>query len=243
MFLTALAIIPSIVLLVYIYIKDRKEHEPLKLLSRCFFAGVILAIPASLLEGIEGGIIDILLIPGSLMYALLDAFIIAGLSEELFKYIFLKNRTWKSTHFDCTFDGIVYSVFVSLGFATYENIMYVLDGGVGTAIARMFTSIPGHTCFAIYMGYYYSKAKLASINGDTNGYKKYTKRALWVPVILHGLYDFPLFFAGGNTNDNIVTITVLLWFAYVIALFIVSFTFINKASNEDRYMCEELSEW
>ena len=77
---------------------------------------------------------------------------------------------------------------VSLGFATVENIMYVLSSGLSTAILRALTAVPAHTIFAIVMGYYISMGKFA--------HKKrfyYKFMSLTAPTLLHGTYDFILF--------------------------------------------------
>jgi len=236
MTLTMITIMPSVLLLIYIYKKDKKEKEPMKLLMGCLFMGVILSIPAVILETLEDYVLDAIMTPGSVVYGFLDAFIVAALSEELFKYIFLKKKTWKSKHFDCSFDGIVYAVFVSLGFATFENIFYVFDGGLETAVLRMFTSIPGHMCFSVFMGYYYSKAKMASVKGNKKEEKSFLSKALWIPVILHGFYDFPLMMEAEVAGDAAVTIGLLFWIVYVIALFVTTFIFVNKASKNDDYI-------
>ena len=103
---------------------------------------------------------------GSLAYNALFYFLIVGPAEEGFKYLLLKNRTWKSPHFNCQFDGVVYAVFVSLGFALWENIGYVLRYGFATAVARAVTAIPGHACFGVFMGVLYGVAKRQALAGD-----------------------------------------------------------------------------
>ena len=78
-------------------------------------------------------------------------FILVGLVEEGSKWIILKSFTWKNKEFNYIYDAIVYAVFVSLGFAALENIIYVLNGGITTAITRTIFSIPGHTFFGVFM--------------------------------------------------------------------------------------------
>lgn len=236
--LTLLALIPSVVLLVYIYKKDKKEKEPMKLLIGCFILGAIAALPMVIVENIEDEIVVGITTEGSLVYAILDGFIVAGLTEEFFKYIFLKAKTWRSKYFDCMFDGIVYSVFVSLGFATLENLFYVWEGGIGTAILRMLSSVPGHCCFAVYMGYFYSKAKIAEVKGDKALCKKNKKKALWIPVIIHGIYDCLLMVEEEAAGEYITILFYLVWMAGVIALFIVTFMFVSKAAKDDDYIVQ-----
>ncbi len=157
--LFALALIPVIGLLLFIYFKDKKEKEPVGLLIGLFFAGLGSVIPAIILEVIGQLILDAVIPYESAFKAVHLAMIVVGPAEEMGKYVVLRLRTWKNKHFDYSYDAIVYAVFTSLGFAAIENVGYVFDGGLSTALMRMFTAVPGHACFAVFMGYFYSKAK------------------------------------------------------------------------------------
>ena len=87
----------------------------------------------------------------------------------------------------------MYAVFVSLGFATFENIFYVLQGGTSTAIARSLTSVPAHASFGIIMGYYMGMSKLTSLNGNHKLSSKYKFLSIFLPSLVHGFYDFCLY--------------------------------------------------
>ena len=117
-------------------------------------------------EQIGEAILGILLPQSSTAYNVLLYFIVVALSEEGFKYLLLKKRTWYSGEFNCQFDGIVYAVFVALGFALWENISYVLMYGLGTAAVRAVTAVPGHACFGVFMGAFYGLAKRNANIGD-----------------------------------------------------------------------------
>jgi len=78
---------------------------------------------------------------------------------------------------------------VSLGFAAFENIIYVMDGGIGVAIVRMFTAVPMHAAFAVIMGYYIGLSKY--YHGSARTEK--SLKGLFYAVVLHGAYDFLLF--------------------------------------------------
>ncbi len=193
--LLAGAIVPPVILLVYIYMRDPHEKEPIGLLAKLFFLGVLSCIPAALFEYLgqdiilkESGIKEVHL------YFFILCFLIIALAEEGFKYIMLYLGSWKSKYFNYRFDGIVYSVFVSLGFATIENVMYVFNstGGMSTAIARALLSIPGHCTFGIYMGYYYGQAKYREAVGDIQGSRSQRRTGIITAIILHGIYDFCL---------------------------------------------------
>lgn len=231
----ALAILPSIALLVFIYKKDKKDKEPSMLLVRLFAFGVISTFAASMAESVLDFIFGIFTTKGSAVYAFLEAFLVAGLCEEVVKYVALSKATWKDRNFNCAFDGIIYSTYVSLGFATLENILYVAEGGISTAFARMFSSIPGHTCFGVFMGFFYSKAKIAESRGHYLLSERYKKLALIVPIILHGIYDSLLMVEEEVVGEGIAVMSILLWYVFVGALFLISFILVNIASKNDYY--------
>ncbi len=221
--LVGLALLPGIVLMAYIYKKDNRDKEPFKLLFSCFLLGVISVIPAIILELLYG----LLGIGDGFVGILLECIFGVALIEEGCKYVFLKLRTWKNPNFDYSFDGIVYSVFVSLGFATCENVMYVIRNGFGVGIMRALTAVPGHMCFAVLMGYFYSGMRFAKNYGDNKAYRRNLKFVLLVPILVHGFYDA---FAMSGSISWIFTV---LFFVLVILMFIFCFRLVNKASKND----------
>ena len=231
--LFALALIPVIGLLIFIYVRDKREKEPMGLLIGLFFAGVGTAIPAIILEAIGELILEAAIPYESAIKAVLLAMIIVGPAEEMGKYTVLRLITWKNKHFDYSYDAIVYAVFTSLGFAAIENIGYVFSGGLSVALTRMFTAIPGHTSFAVFMGFFYSKAKYASVTGNKSDYKKYNALSMIMPIIVHGLYDAIVMGGLAAEEDLVLGLAFLLWVVYVIALFVVSFIMVIKASKND----------
>jgi RsiW-degrading membrane proteinase PrsW (M82 family) len=117
------------------------------------------------------------------------AFFVVGLGEELLKYLVVVLYAFRKPSFNEPFDGIVYAVMVSLGFAAFENIFYVMEGGIGVAVMRMFTAVPMHAAFAVIMGYYIGLSKY--YQGDARIEK--SLKGLLYAVLFHGLYDFFLF--------------------------------------------------
>lgn len=230
--LLALALIPAIGLLITIYCCDRNK-EPKWLLIVLFFAGAGSIIGAAIAESVFGEILENAMPYDSVEKALIDAFIIVGPVEEISKFIIVRSITWRNRHFDYLFDGIVYSVSVSLGFAALENVMYVTSSGVMTGIVRMFSSVPGHMCFAVFMGYFYSKAKYAFATGKKGKAFMHTILAIIVPSLIHGLYDGLLFVNGVLYNDKYEAITMISWVVVLIALFVVTIIMIVKTSRND----------
>ena len=188
--LIAAAVVPAIFLMVKVYQADRLEKEPIGMLIGLLILGIISTSLAGTTEELGSIALANLFPNGGLLSDALLYFIVVALSEEGFKYLVLKTRTWKSPHFNCQFDGVVYAVFVSLGFALWENIAYVLRFGVGTAVARAVTAVPGHACFGVFMGVWYGVAKRYELAGRVEESAHARKMALLIPILLHGVYDF-----------------------------------------------------
>ncbi len=220
------AILPAIFIVVYIYRKDTREHEPIGLLVKLFFLGLLSIISAVILEEAGEMLETQFLTQGTIIYHLVDNFLIVAVAEELGKYAAFKIGAWKNKNFDFTFDAIVYAVCVGIGFAIPENILYVADGGLSTAILRALTSIPGHISFGIYMGYYFGQAKACEQAGDQKGKKSFLRKAFWIPVLWHGAYDFCL------STDYLILFIVFI--ALVVVLDIFALKLVKKASLGDR---------
>lgn len=186
--LLALAVAPGLAISLFVYLRDKYEREPLYLLAICFFMGMVSCYPAMVLEGFGEGIINTYLKPDSTLYNLVLAFPIVGFSEELSKFIMVFLFAYRNKNMDEPFDGIVYAVMVSMGFATLENIMYVSHGGVSTGITRMFTAVPAHAANGVMMGYFLGLAKFRK---QRNVF--FFFNALLWPVMFHGAYDYSLF--------------------------------------------------
>ena len=157
--LIAAAVIPAVFLLVHVYRADKLEKEPAPLLISLVLYGIAATFIALLLERFGSWLLGRYFPENSTPYNVLMYFGVVAFSEEGAKYFLLKRRTWNSAAFNCQFDGVVYAVFVSLGFALWENISYVLMYGLSTALVRAVTAVPGHACFGVFMGVWYGLAK------------------------------------------------------------------------------------
>ncbi len=185
MFLLILAVAPSIAIIILFYYRDRYEKEPWLLLWKCFGLGAVSMLLALTVEKI---FLPLVLSPTrtpNLFGILLAAFIIVGLSEEFSKYIVLRYYAWPKSDFNEPYDGVIYSVAISLGFATIENIFYVFSLGARVGILRAITAIPGHAFFGVIMGYFIG---LAHFNREKR--KALLISGFFGAVIAHGIYDF-----------------------------------------------------
>lgn len=208
-----LAILPTIIIATYILSYDRYNPEPRSLCIKLFFFGCVTTIPAIFLERIYpvGIIYD---------YGHLFLYNLTGIAliEEGVKYICTIAIAYKHRAFDEIYDGIIYCVMVSLGFATVENIMYVSSYGTSTAVFRMLTAVPAHAIFAVTMGYYLGLSKAFPAKRIW-----YLLLSLAVPTLLHGCYDFIL--------DTEFYWTVIVFVVYLFYLYKKMFALVRQTSD------------
>lgn len=221
--LMALAILPGLLLILYVYRKDRVEKEPAPLLIKLVLFGIISCIAAGYLEQLESQFLPAYP-QGSLQYALQTSFCMAALVEEIVKFLAMRCASWNNKAFNYRFDGVVYGLTAAVGFAIYENIMYVAMYGMQTAIVRAFTAIPLHAFCGAFMGAIYSYSKKASIMGNGGASVMYTILALLVPMAIHGTYDTFAFLGQQGTVPLLI---------FVVILYIAAITMIKKLSASD----------
>jgi protease PrsW len=200
---------PSLFLLTFFYLKDRYEREPLLHLLMAFGLGLYSMIAAQgMATTAESWISADWLAAGSEPARIFDAFVLSGFIEELAKWVVLVMAIYHWGEFDEPLDGVVYGVAVALGFATLENLLYVLRLGLGVAWQRALFAVPAHALFGATMGYYAGRAKF--VRG----------RALWIdralclaaPTVFHGLYDYALHHGLGTRIWAVISVgSVALW--------------------------------
>lgn len=224
MILLAVSIAPILLLLIYLYKRDKYEKEPQKLLFKAFIFGALTVIPILFIETWLGDYWDAKYnyIDNKIQTAAFNAFAVAAFTEEFFKYLVFILIVWKNRNFNEKFDGIIYAVYISLGFAAIENIMYVIGNGMGTGILRAFTAVPAHTMFAITMGFLLAKAKF-----NKKRRAIYLFFSLAAPIMLHGFYDFIIM----SQNE------ALLWvfFPFLIFMVIIAMKQMKILSDASRF--------
>ena len=228
--LIAAAVVPALVLLIYVYRCDRLEKEPTRLLAGLVLWGMAATFLSVVTES-AGAVALAYLLPGgenNRAYGFWMFFVVVALSEEGFKYLILKWRTWRSPYFNCRFDGVVYAVFVALGFALWENIGYVMMYGFGAALMRAITAVPGHASFGVFMGACYGMARLYENAGERDRSRFWRVLAVLLPTVLHGIYDY---IAVNETADVSATFVI-----FVVAVFAAAFTLVRRISARDRYI-------
>jgi RsiW-degrading membrane proteinase PrsW (M82 family)/ribosomal protein S18 acetylase RimI-like enzyme len=184
----ALAIAPGLAICLFIFSRDIYNREPKLNLIVSFFWGAATIIPAYFIEtGLESQIESS--VPG----IAIKSFFLIALTEEFCKFLALRFYSYRQKSFDEPFDGIVYSVMVGMGFATFENLLYVLGAvqtgqGYQVALLRMFLSVPAHATFGVLMGYHVGRAKFEPARE-----KRLMLLGIFWAVLFHGAFDTLLF--------------------------------------------------
>ena len=217
--LIIIAVLPALVLLGFIYMRDRKEKPPVKLMVLLLALGAGTIIPAAIAEFI-GQLIVAQTDTDHQTMLLVLCFLVIGIVEELGKYLVTVCTTWKSREFQQSYDGVIYMVCASLGFAILENILYVASGGIGTGILRAFTAIPLHCTVGVIMGALYAKGREAAYAGDRAGMIGFMAWAYIVPVFIHGLYDY-LVMAASYGYISEAWVFLILGVMYVLSIFLI----------------------
>ena len=220
------ALVPAFFLMRYIYVHDTIEKEPPLLLLNLVLRGVLAALAASMLEMIGQALLGSLVPASSPNYVFYFAFLVVAATEEGMKYLFLYRKTWRDPNFNCRFDGIVYAAFVSLGFAGFENILYIFQYGLSVALPRAILAIPGHLGFSVFMGFFYSRAKRRYDMGKITTARIHLLLAYLAPVFLHGVYD-----SCCMLGSNMSTVVFLL---FVAAMYFIVIRLIKRESRTDR---------
>ena len=220
-----LAIIPAIIL-GKIILKRDKNKEPKSLLIGLFLGGIGSAFLTLFLTSIIQTLFPFFSLNQedlTLIQLIPNVFIGVALIEEFSKWIISYIISYNHKEFDEFYDIIIYCVFVSLGFATFENVLYVFESGIGTAIIRCLFAVPGHVCDGVFMGYFLGLSKIALYNNKKGLHKKNMLYSVVAPVLLHGIYDYCLF------CENMLF--VLIFFVFIILLYIHSIKKIKKVSS------------
>ena len=226
LFVIILAVLPAVLLMLYIYKQDRVEKEPRDLLIKLILMGVLAAFISMLLESIGQRLLGLSRIdPESPLYTILTAFFVVAAVEEGSKYFLMHRRVWKHPAFDYRFDAIVYAVFTSLGFAAMENVMYVFGFGLSVLLARALLSIPGHMSFAVIFGVFYGRAKKYANRGQKGACAANILLGYLLSVFFHGFYDSCAMLG--------TTFSMLLFALFIVVIYVTIFIAVRGEAKTD----------
>lgn len=216
---TVITLIPAVVLCVYIYHKDRVEKEPFGLLALLFGAGAVSFVPVYFLQTPINSLLlslfqdKVQYVFGTpiyssdfagISYELSRSFFVTVLLEEILRWLILYIITSRLEEFDCLFDGVVYSVVISLGFALAETVRFTAYNGWDMLLSQTAVAVR-HILFGFIMGFFYTLWHIyyLAYKEEKKQISKgaYSKRkirypvlllllSLFVPMIIHALADF-----------------------------------------------------
>ena len=222
------ALLPVFLILRYVYLLDRNEREPLGFVLKVVFYGAVFSVPCAGAERFIISLISTHYDPATIKYAWMEFTVGVALVEEFSKWLVLMLLVWRNRNFDYRYDGIVYAVSASLGFAALENILYIMSYGTGVSLGRAIFAIPGHATFGVFMGYFLSRAKSCWLTGKITGMKICRLLALGIPMLIHGCYDFLL------SNQVAALGYQQIFFIYVILLDYFAWRVIKHEFRTDR---------
>ncbi len=217
-----IAVLPVYLIALFVYNKD-KDKESRKLLTKLFFMGMFSCLPAIVLEILLGIFFGDPNSSDGLLLLFIKTFICIALVEEICKWYFTYKITYKHEEFDHVYDAVVYAVFVSLGFALFENIFYVFLKGITVGLFRAITAVPGHAIYAIIMGEYLGIAKVHELNGNHKKSSVAIFLSVLMPAIAHALYDYCLL------SERIEFI--IIFFIFLVIMYVIGFKKIKSLSN------------
>jgi len=204
--LGVLAVAPVLICLFYMYIRDKYEKEPLRLLFTGVTVGAVMTFP---IMETQGFVMRFMPVVGQLGEAVFISFAVSSPVEEAFKFLSLFFLTWHNVNLNERLDGIVYGVFVSLGFAGVENVLYVFNpqmGGLSTALMRAVVSVPAHGLFGIIMGYHFALAKF-----EPHKRRKHLFFAFFTAYMAHGIYNALLLSGHSYYLAAFIPFLIMLW--------------------------------
>lgn len=208
------AVAPGIAFAFFILLFDRYDREPKLLLIKVFLLGMLVTLPTIVVELI-GQRFNVF---AGLFGQLFEAFVVIGLSEEYFKRLVVKRVAFNHPAFNERLDGIIYCSIAALGFATLENIFYVINYSPVVPdiwMTRALLSVPAHLLLGITMGYYLSMARFCN---EPARCIQYMNKSLYIPALLHGAFDFILMTDLPLISLMLLPFVAVLWISSIIKL-------------------------
>ncbi|WP_075617659.1 glutamic-type intramembrane protease PrsW [Paenisporosarcina indica] len=196
----SVAIAPGLALFSYLYLRNQISSEPSRTLFHTFIYGAILTFPILFIQ-------HVFEVEQIMQSFFIRNVLFTSMLEEFFKWFILVMAIYQHVEFDDPYDGILYGASISLGFATVENILYLLTYGLDTAFLRAMMPVSSHAIFGVVMGYYLGRAKFA-INGKS---KPLLFVALLTPIGLHMMYNGILAIEGISIYFMIPFMLFLWW--------------------------------
>ncbi|MBX7220410.1 MAG: PrsW family intramembrane metalloprotease [Blastocatellia bacterium] len=185
-----LSFLPCLIWLVFFYVQDWYDREPLWLIGLTFVFGIISTVGALVGNEVGGAIVRAIFGRNNIVANFVEYFFVVGPVEETVKMLAVLVLAYRRPEFDEPVDGVIYSAAAALGFAAAENVLYVGQFGIGVLTLRGPMSNAGHAFFSAFWGLAMSRAKAAPNIGGKKF--QWIASGILVAALLHGFYDFVL---------------------------------------------------
>lgn len=233
--LIILGIIPVAIISMYVYQKD-KNKEPIGLLVFLFLGGIFSCFLVLSLSNILINFLPFMSTQSTFLDVFLYAFVGVAFVEEICKFLVTYALSYRHREFDEIYDMLSYAIFVALGFACFENILYILNQyslagnimlpAVEVGLKRAITAIPGHACDGLFMGYYLSLAKVSAKRKNKEAERNNILKSIFVPILIHGIYDFCCFSG--------LDILMIVFIVFIIVIDIIALKKLNYVAKINR---------
>ena len=255
--ISLISLIPAIALCLLIYEKDKVEKEPPLLLAALFVIGAVSFVPSYylsdrlivLFDGLFSDYRELNPALGSVIYSeasyevlnrALCSFVAVALVYETVRWLLLVIITSKNRNFNSLFDGLVYSAFISLGFAAADNVRYSFVNGWDNILYRSIVTIPSYLAFGIISGLFYTlwhaytiadkKENLLFAEGKlSHNIIRFPARflvlSLIIPTIMHGVFSYIQ-----SSNDAVGKV---IFYVLLAVVYIVCFVITKSLSQRD----------
>lgn len=233
--LIAIAIIPVVIILMFVYKKD-KNKEPIGLLISLFVGGIFSCFLVITISRLLSNIFPFMTNYNGYLDVFLHAFVGVALVEEICKFLITYALAYRHKEFDEIYDMLSYAIFVALGFACFENVLYIMGNetvisGLTVGIQRAITAIPGHACYGLFMGYHLSLAKVSAKRKNKILERNNVLKAIFIPTAIHGIYDFCCF------TGSVLFLAVFV--VFIIIIDIISLKKLNYVAKINRGINEK----
>jgi len=196
---------PTLFWLWYFYKKDKLKPEPKKVIVKMFFWWVVSVVPALIVEIFLGWVVPV---------EVFGLVIVAPIIEELCKFWIVKKKSLTNRHFDDLMDGVLYACVVALGFATFENIFYLVDANSQwmlweVALIRAFVSVPWHALFGAIWWYALGLRKFFPEKYSS----MFVVKALWLGIFFHATLNFLTLYSVAGAI-GMICLMVVMWVVF-----------------------------
>jgi protease PrsW len=220
-------LVPGLLWLLFFYLEDKYEKEPISLLLGIFVAGGIAAYAiAKPLTSIL--MPEVAILEQSFLGNFINQFLIEACIEMLTIFMIVRYTVYFSDEFNEPADGLIYSIAAGLGFAATYNILYISGLNAinpGVVLSRMISFYLVIAIFSGIMGYFIGIAKFSE---KGNAYKEFLMLIGFLIAVLLNAVFFTLLQEIQGMSYNVWK-ELIISSGVVIVLYVLMYALLNKS--------------